>query len=77
MRYQELLFSASVLGAAIALEQSSPSTKYAPGTAHFPARNSATIKLTHYPSGDSGVSLETVSEKYVLVNAETWLATPV
>jgi hypothetical protein len=29
--------------------QLSPSPKYAPQTAPFPARNSATIKLTHYP----------------------------
>jgi hypothetical protein len=33
------------------IEQLSPSSpKYAPGIAHFPARNSAIIKLTRYPA---------------------------
>src|SRR5882672_6148832 len=50
------------------IEQLSPSPEYAPGTAPFPARNSATIKLTHDPSGGSGVSLKNALERNRLVN---------
>jgi hypothetical protein len=46
MRYQELLFTASVLGAAIALHNCRHPGNYALRTVDFPARNSATIELT-------------------------------
>jgi Crp-like helix-turn-helix domain len=51
MRYQELLFSASVLGAAIALHNCRHPGNMRFRTVDFPARNSATIELTHYPHG--------------------------
>jgi hypothetical protein len=53
MRYQELLFSASVLGAAIALHNCR--REYALRTVDFPAQNSAAIELTHYPYGGGSV----------------------
>jgi hypothetical protein len=45
MRYQELLFSASVLGAAIALHNRRHPREYALRTVDFPARNPATNEL--------------------------------
>src|ERR1700730_11940374 len=48
MRYQELLFSASVLGAAIALNNCRHPREYAPGVDPFPARPAAPIKLTQH-----------------------------
>src|ERR1700730_11977672 len=47
--------------------QLSPFSEYAPGTATFPARKSATIKLTHYPRGGRG-TLEKRPRKNLLVN---------
>ena len=50
VRYQELLFSASVLGAAIALHNCRHPGEYALRTVDFPVRNPATFELTALPA---------------------------
>src|SRR5882724_817063 len=44
------------------IEQLSPSPEYAPGTVPFPVRNSATIKLTHYPWAPFRGHVATISD---------------
>src|SRR6266566_7293628 len=51
MRYQELLFSTSVLGAAIASHNCRHPGNMRFGPVDFPGGNSATIERTHSPQG--------------------------
>src|SRR5260221_2223750 len=53
------------------IEQLSPSPEYAPGTVPFPARNSATIKLTHYRWAPFSAHVATISDDELATPAAT------
>src|SRR3981189_2664565 len=56
--------------------QLSPFSEYAPGTARFPVRKSATTKLTHYPNDENSVQTWRLNKNSTPLGRATFSPSP-